>query len=112
MYEPALKAGIWIKAQLRLCDLNFTPAVIARRGDDDAGYILLILDRRGNGCDLYTQARNLDGVRGWMHATNGTAVPREEADAYIQRQVSRDPDLWVLEIDDPEGRYELDGPLI
>jgi len=35
-----------------------------------------------------------------------------DADAYIARQVARDPDLWVLEIEDRKGAYELDGKVV
>ena len=35
-----------------------------------------------------------------------------EAEAYVQRQLSFDPDIWVLEVEDPGLRYILDGPLI
>jgi len=37
MSEPRLKSEIWVKAQLRLCDVTFLPCVVARRGDADAG---------------------------------------------------------------------------
>ena len=31
---------------------------------------------------------------------------------YIARQVARDPDLWVLEIEDRKGAYKLDGKIV
>ena len=39
-------------------------------------------------------------------------VTETEADAYIARQVQRDPDVWVLEIEDRKGEYRLDGRVV
>lgn len=45
MSEPRLKSEIWVKAQLRLCDIAFLPCVVARRGDADAGQVLVKVNR-------------------------------------------------------------------
>ena len=112
MSEPALKAGIWVKAQLKMCDINFMSAYIVRKGDPDAGAIILVLDRFAEGCDVFTQARTIEGERGWVQAAKGKAMSREEMSAFTERQISRDPDLWILEIEDPGRKYEMDGPVI
>jgi len=112
MRDASLKAEIWVKAQIRLCDLAFIPAVVVRRGDPDAGAVILRLNRLAGGVDVYTQVRDADGERAWMRGTGETPVDDSTADAYIDEQIRFDPDLWVLEIEDPEGRYRLDRTVI
>lgn len=106
MSEPRLKSEIWVKAQLRLCDLTFLPCVVARRGDADAGQVLIKLNRLSLGCELLARRYTDEGARAW------TVVAGEDeaaCDAYIEREADMDPDLWVLDIEDPHGKYLPDG---
>ena len=112
MAEPALKAEIWIKAQIRICDINFLPAVVTRRGDSDAGAILLKLNRLSDGVEVLSQVRDPDGKRAWMRGTGDTLVSDADANAYIEKQTRYDPDLWVLEIEDPKEQFEIEGKII
>lgn len=107
-----IKAGIWVQAQVRLCDLNFIPIVVRHKGDADAGAILLKLDRGPAGCSVLSQVRDQDGAAAWMYGGGGQLLPDAEAEAYIVRQIGRDPDLWVIEIEDPGERYVIDGKII
>lgn len=112
MAESKLKAELWIKAQIRICDRNSIPATITRRGDPTGGAILVKLNRFDAGCRVYTQVRDADYNPAWMCATGPEPVPEAEADAYVQRQIQRDYDLWVLEIEDPKARWELHERII
>ena len=37
-----LNTGLWVMAQVRICDRAFIPATVVRRGDPDAGTVLLV----------------------------------------------------------------------
>jgi hypothetical protein len=112
MAEDRLKAELWIKAQIRLCDRDGIPATIVRRGDPTGGAILVKLNRHQAGCRVYSQVRDGDYNPAWLSATGPEPVPEPEADAYIERQIQRDYDLWVLEIEDPKARWRLNERII
>ncbi len=97
---------------MRICDLNCLPIVVLRKGDEDAGAILLKLSRRDGVAEVLVQVRTSEGKRGWMGAAGGGEITDEAADAYIGRQTARDPDLWVIESQDPDGRYNPDGGIV
>ena len=107
-----LTTGLWVSAQVRLCDIAFIPATIVRRGDPDAGTVLLKLNRFEEGVTVYTQATSMTDEPAWTRGTGPTPVSEAEADAYIERQVKYDPDVWVLEIEDRRGQYKLDGKVV
>ena len=107
-----LTTGLWVSAQVRLCDRAFIPATVVRRGDPDAGTVLLKINRFDAGVTVFTQASTLDDVPAWSLGTGPQPVAEAEADAYIARQVARDPDLWVLEIEDRKGAYKMDGKVV
>ena len=101
--EPRLKTDIWIKATIKRCLARGVPATVARRGDGDAGMVFVKLNRLEQGCLVYSRQRDFEGNLLWTPATGPEPVPEPEADAYLQRQIDFDPDLWILEIEDREG---------
>ncbi len=101
MAEPRLKARLWVRAALRLADLAGRPGAVLRRGDEDAGGVLAVLRGRAGLCVL-SQVRMPDGGAGWMRGTGADPVDDATADSYVARQVSNDPDLWVVEFDAPD----------
>jgi hypothetical protein len=101
-----LSSDIWVGALIRRAELGGAFAAVARKGDPRAGAVLVkAVNRREGGATLYSEATRGDGERVWMQPVNS----RDEAelDAYIARAVRIDPDLWVVEIEDTEGRHFL-----
>ena len=112
MTEPRLKTDFWIRTQIRLCDIFFIPAVVARRGDSDAGQVMIKRNLLNGTFEVFARTTDLDGDRAWRLATGPDPVDGAAADAVIAREANFDPDLWVLEIEDRDGKYELDAPVI
>jgi hypothetical protein len=101
MAEPRLKAGLWVKMALRMADREGRAGVVLRKGDADAGGILVVL-RGHEGLVVLSQVRAADGALAWMRGTGAAPVDQAAADAYVARQVRFDPDVWVLEFDAPD----------
>lgn len=104
MTEPKLKAKLFVHAAIRRCGVENIPAVVVRKGDEDAGTVLVKLNRFEAGCEVFTQVRDPEGRLAWMRATGPEPVPEAKADAYIERQRDIDYDLWVLEVESRDGR--------
>ena len=110
--EARLKSGIWIKALIRRCDLAAIPIAVLARGDGDAGAILLKFNGGAANCSVLTQARGQDGELLWMRATGADPVTEVDADSYIARQRVRDPDIWVVEIENTLAETLIEGRII
>jgi hypothetical protein len=110
--EPRLKSALWVKALIRRYDLAAIPAVVVRRGDADAGAILLKMNRLDQGCTVLVQTRGRQGELVWLCGTGTALVEEAAADAYIGRQCRLDPDLWVIEIEDPAGTCLFEGSIV
>ena len=111
MAEPRLKAGLWVKAALRLGDGEGRPGAVLRRGDADSGSVLVVV-RSPAGVSVLSPVRAGDGEAAWLRATGEAPVTDEAADAYVQRQVSRDPDIWVIEFTGPDLAPPFDAKIV
>jgi hypothetical protein len=109
--DAKVKAHIWVSMAIRLSDMAGRPAAVLRKGDPDSGGILCVLRGR-EGCSVLSQARDAEGRPAWLRSTGPAAVAEPDADAYVERQVKRDPDLWVLEFEAPDLKPPFEARLI
>lgn len=107
MVEPRLKTEIWVSALLKRCFAGGAFAAVVRRGDNTSGTVLIKVNQLNGSTCVLTLARQVSGAGIWMRGTGPEAVDEPVADAYINRSVSFDPDLWVIEIEDRDGRHFL-----
>ncbi len=111
MAEPRIKAGMWVSAALRLSFNDGRGGAVLRRGDEDAGGILVVLRGRG-GLSVLSAVAGDGGERAWLRGTGAEPVDQAVADAYVERQVGRDPDLWVVEFDAPDMLPPFGGAIL
>ena len=105
-----LPTDLWVQALIRRAHMAGGYATVVRRGDARAGAVLVkAFDTRERTARLYAEAFRGDGERVWMEPLATTA--EADLDAYVQRAVGRDPDLWVVEVEDPQGRHFLTEPV-
>ena len=109
--EPRLKAAIWVSAHLRICAAQGITAVIARHGDDTAGSVLIKLNLLDGRARLFEPTFAHTGARVWRSVTGPEPVAEAKADEAVARALKRDPDLWVIEIEDRQGRHGLTEPV-
>ncbi|WP_175575124.1 DUF1491 family protein [Novacetimonas hansenii] len=110
--EPRLKTSIWVSAVLRQANLAGNPAVVLHRGDADAGGVMVVLRDRHDAMSVLAQTRAPDGRRAWFRATGKAAVDQAAVDTYVERQMKRDPDLWVVEFETPDLTPPFEARLI
>lgn len=97
---------IWVAALIRRAELGGGYAVVVRKGDARAGSVLVkVINRTDNSVRLYAEATRADGETIWMRPSR--AETEAELDAYVERARRIDPDLWVVEVEDRQGRSFL-----
>ena len=105
-----LSTDIWVAALIRRVELGGGFAAVERKGDARAGSVLVkVLNRPEGTAKLYAEATRGDGERVWMRPHGSDQ--EVELDRYIERAVRVDPDIWIVEVDDNEGRHFLTEPV-
>jgi len=108
-----LKSEIWVKAYLRRCQHEGVVAVLVRRGDLDAGAIYIKVSRLDGTAALFGPApaglEEAREERRWQPCYEREHATETAADAYLERQIEFDPDIWIVSVEDRQGRHFLEG---
>jgi hypothetical protein len=103
-----LTAEIWVSAYLTRLRLIAVPAFVVQRGDSTAGAVLIKLNTLdGQACCYQRSFDLMTGDRKWVVLVEGA---EKDVDQSVAKQCSFDPDLWVIEVEDKQGRHLLDEP--
>ena len=98
-----------VQALIRHFDRQNISAVVRRSGDDDAGALLIVIDRREKSPSILSEVRNLDGALEWSERR---LAEDEDLPEILEKQADFDPDVWIIDIDDPDSRVTIDGIVI
>jgi len=104
-----IPTDFWVAALLKRTEQGGGFAYVTRRGDQRAGTVILrLLHLREGRHRLLRLVNTGEGAR-WIRPIRSDAP--EEMEAYIDREKRFDPDLWVIDIEDTEGRHFLTEPV-
>lgn len=101
-----LTARFWVDAYLARLRVYDIPAFVVAHGDDTGGAVLVKLATLDGNAILFQRSFDLmTGERAWAELSKGAET---EVDGAVARQRGFDPDLWVIEVEDRQGRHLLD----
>ncbi len=104
---PRLTADFWVRAYLARLRLADIPAYVTSHGDGTAGAVVVKVNRLDGTAAALARSWDATGARTWTPLADG---PEAEVDAALARQRRYDPDLWIIELEDRQGRTLLDEP--
>lgn len=111
MSNDRLPTEFWVQAQLRRFNASGIGAYLLRRGDTERGTVLVRL-LGSDGTRILIQVRDLDGKLAWMGVKDGVVLTDADANAYVDRAVDRDSDLWVIEVETRNGENPFDTEIV
>jgi hypothetical protein len=101
-----LTAEFWVQAYLTRLRMFDIPAFVVSHGDDTSGTILVKLNTLDGQATVFQRVFDiLNDTRKWDILAEGDEAG---VDAAIARQCGFDPDIWVIEVEDRQGRHLLD----
>ncbi len=108
-----LRSDIFVSALIRRAEVAGAVAMLRRRGAAEAGAIWVKVDRLDGHAALYGPASQSEEIApgvarlfSRLHAAEW--LEPAEIEARLVREIDFDPDLWIVEIEDRQGRAFID----
>jgi hypothetical protein len=108
-----LKTSIWVAAYLRRCQTANVFAAVRRRGAEEAGAVFVKIALMDGNAMLYMPApqtvyddsRPIDR---FFVPMSPQPAAEPDVEARLAKELRFDPDAWIIEAEDKEGRHFLD----
>ncbi len=102
--DVRLPAHLEISALLRLAQEAGGFGTVLKRGENDAGTILLVTMEKGANASLWERMPQLDGSRRFALSRLKIPENKQEFPEYLARRGAQDPDTWIVELDIPDSQ--------
>src|ERR1700761_1218924 len=97
-----LSTDLYVSAHIRTASRENVPMTVIKKGDPSSGSLILKINLLNGTARILIEARYED-KRVWTPALPQDPMPERDADAYLDRQSTVDPDAWLIEIEDKQG---------
>ncbi|MET0530520.1 MAG: DUF1491 family protein [Microvirga sp.] len=105
-----LRSDFWVSAYLRRCGVEGIEAALRKRGSAEAGSIFVKVDRLDGTASLYGPAPQsfVEDKAERLFAPILQDVMPLDVEERMTKELRFDSDLWLVEVDDRQGRHFLD----
>jgi hypothetical protein len=76
---------------------------VLKKGEREAGTILVVLAEKGANMRVFERMPGFGGDRNWTCSRTQDAEKLSEFQDYLDRRGRQDPDLWIIELDVVNG---------
>ncbi|MBN8649383.1 MAG: DUF1491 family protein [Caulobacterales bacterium] len=104
-----LKTSIWVSALIKRAEIGGAFGYVIRKGDVDNGSVIVKIQIDRENSKLLIPSRDLSGNLIFVDITsniikNTNENKEQQIETYIKKRINQDLDIWVIEIEDKNGR--------
>ena len=103
MSDDRIPAHLEVSGLIRQVGAEGGFAAVIRKGDREAGTLLVVLAENGGNLRVYDRMPQLNGSRKWTLVRSEVVDSKEKVNEYLERRAHQDRDLWIIELDIPQG---------
>lgn len=103
MSEARLASAVLANGLMRLADQAGGFAAVLAKGDPVSGVLLLQILEKGQFSGIFERMPDPSGAYLWAKGGPQDTENKESLAEYLERRRSRDPDLWIIELDVPDA---------
>jgi hypothetical protein len=108
--DSRLPAHLEVSGLIRAVEAAGGFATVIAKGERDAGTLLVVCSEKGGQSAAYERMPQPDGTRAWRLTRQQDPEKPQEFWEYCDRRKRQDGDLWIVELDVPNGERFIDSP--